>query len=141
MGTERPCGSTPGGADAGGMSPHRVLVGVLLVIGAAAWTAGCGEDEEPPLAVETSPALEVVATEMAYTPTEVAVPSGEVQVTLRNDGKILHDLRVGSEPFILEANAGETVTKAVHLEPGRYDLFCSLPGHSEAGMVGTLEVR
>jgi uncharacterized cupredoxin-like copper-binding protein len=37
--------------------------------------------------------------------------------------------------------AKETATKTLNLAPGRYELFCSLPGHKEAGMVGTLDVR
>jgi uncharacterized cupredoxin-like copper-binding protein len=124
------------------MTRLRALAVVLPVVCAAAVAAGCGEtDPEPSLAMETSPALEVVATEMAFTPSEVAVPAGEVTVTLRNEGTTLHDLRVGTEPFIVEAVAKETATKTLNLAPGRYELFCSLPGHKEAGMVGTLEVR
>ena len=114
-----------------------LLVSLVASLGVSA----CGDPAPEPLDVATSPALEVTATEMAYTPAEVAVGAGQVTVTLHNEGTTLHDLRIGEEPFILEANAGETVSKVISLEPGRYELYCSLTGHAEAGMVGTLEVR
>lgn len=114
-------------------------LGLVALVGAA----GCGDDGEDhePLSVAVSDGIDLVATEMSYDPDEVVVLAGTVDITLRNEGTILHDLRVAEEPFILEANAGEVDTKQVKLEPGFYELYCSLPGHREAGMEGVLEVR
>jgi uncharacterized cupredoxin-like copper-binding protein len=64
-----------------------------------------------------------------------------VEVVLHNDGTVLHDLRIEDQPFILEAPAGQTATSQITLEAGRYQIFCSIPGHREAGMTGVLEVR
>ena len=123
-------------------SRHRLLCTAALVsFLAGLGVSACGGRAPAPLDVATSTALEVTATEMAYTPSEVAVRAGQVTVTLHNDGTTLHDLRIGEEPFILEAIAGGTDSKVISLEAGRYELYCSLMGHSEAGMVGTLEVR
>lgn len=116
----------------------RAAAAVAVVLAAA---GACGGDDPAPLDVATSSSLEVTATEMSYTPDEVAVAAGTVSVVLHNDGAILHDLRIGEEPFIVEAVAGETSTATVPLEAGRYRIFCSLPGHAEGGMEGTLEVR
>jgi uncharacterized cupredoxin-like copper-binding protein len=124
-------------------SRHRLLGTAALLVSSLAGlgVSACGGSEPEPLDVATSSSLEVTATEMAYTPSEVAVDAGQVAVTLHNEGTTMHDLRIGEEPFILEAIAGETVSKMISLEAGRYELYCSLAGHSEAGMVGTLEVR
>jgi uncharacterized cupredoxin-like copper-binding protein len=78
---------------------------------------------------------------MSYDPDAIAVEAGNVEVVLHNDGTVLHDLRIGGEPFVLEAAAGQVATSQVPLDPGSYELFCSLPGHRDAGMVGVLEVR
>jgi uncharacterized cupredoxin-like copper-binding protein len=78
---------------------------------------------------------------MAFEPAEIAVRAGEVEMVLRNEGSVLHDLRIDEQPFIAEAPAGETATGRLVLDEGRYQFFCSLPGHREAGMEGVLEVR
>jgi plastocyanin len=113
-------------------------------VGAAALLGGCGGDDEPSVSadVPTSPSLDLVGTEMAYAPSEAAVAAGTVPVTLRNEGSVLHDVRIEDRwEFILEADPGETDTGEITLEPGTYVYFCSITGHREAGMEGVLEVR
>lgn len=82
----------------------------------------------------------LVADEFSYSPARVA--SGpEVALRLRNDGATFHDLRIeGVEGFELRAHPGDVDSGTVRLEPGRYLLYCSIPGHREAGMVGELTV-
>lgn len=129
-------------ARAAGAAPRRRL-SLPIAAGVVALVAACGGGDEdlPPVEGETSPRLEVHATEMAYDPDAVAVAAGDVEVVLHNDGAVLHDLRIGDVPFIVEAGAGQVATARVTLDAGRYELFCSLPGHRDAGMEGVLEVR
>lgn len=123
------------------MTRHR-LVPAAAVAGALV-LAACGGDDGDLPAVEgpTSPSLDVVATEMAYDPDTVAVAAGTIEVVLRNEGRLLHDLRISDQPFIIEATSGATAAGQVALEAGSYAFYCSLPGHREAGMEGVLEVR
>jgi uncharacterized cupredoxin-like copper-binding protein len=125
------------------LRPARCALGAALAIILLA--GGCGDDSPgsdlPAVEGPVSPNLEVHATEMKYQPDAIAVKAGNVEVVLRNDGTVLHDLRIEDQPFILEAPAGQTATSQITLEAGRYQIFCSIPGHREAGMTGVLEVR
>jgi plastocyanin len=53
-----------------------------------------------------------------------------------------HDLFVPAVGFRLHAKAGGTARKSTVFEkPGEYEYSCDLPGHRDAGMMGTLIVR
>lgn len=96
----------------------------------------------PEVSAPTSPKLELAASEMRYEPSSIAVEAGDVPVALRNTGLVIHDLRIEDKPrFFLEAPPGQTTTATWTLAEGRYRIYCSLPGHRQAGMEGVLEVR
>jgi uncharacterized cupredoxin-like copper-binding protein len=116
---------------------------LLLAVAALALPAACGSDSGI-AAVEgpTAPRLELVASEMRYSPSRIAVAAGDVPVVLRNEGQVVHDLRIEGEPtFLIEAAAGKTASATWSLAKGRYEIYCSIPGHRSAGMEGVLEVR
>jgi uncharacterized cupredoxin-like copper-binding protein len=81
---------------------------------------------------------------VAVTETEfkIALPStqlkaGPVTFDVKNAGKIQHDLVVtgqGLTEGTPRFNAGQSKTLKVTLKTGTYELFCSVPGHKEAGM-------
>ena len=83
--------------------------------------------------------------ELAYTTTEASAKAGKVTVDFNNPQSLTHDVtiedssgkEVGKTELIGE---GETST-TVNLKPGTYTYFCSVPGHREAGMEGTLTVK
>jgi plastocyanin len=78
--------------------------------------------------------------EYAFVPEEIhAVPGQELAVT--NDGAITHNLLVVSLGKGVELAAGGSGTLEVPAaDPGTYQIVCDLPGHTEAGMVGTLVI-
>ena len=87
----------------------------------------------------TQAAQNVVAkeTEFKIALPKLAVHAGQVTFDVQNDGKIPHDLVVqgnGVDAKTPLLDAGQSKTLSVDLKPGTYDLFCSVPGHKEAGM-------
>ena len=65
------------------------------------------------------------------------LPAGSYSFEVANDGKIEHDLVVegnGVDEKTQTIEAGDTATLKVDLKPGTYDVYCSIPGHKQAGM-------
>ena len=86
--------------------------------------------------------LRLVAWDLKFDTRELRLAGpGEVKVQLENAGKIDHDLTVEGVRFKLFARPGQATDAALKIEkPGTYAFYCSLPGHREAGMAGTLVV-
>lgn len=83
----------------------------------------------------------IIATEFAYALDPGERTSGNLQITMINEGAIFHNLLIAGEPgFVLEAQPGASATGSVELDAGTYVLYCSVPGHREAGMETTLTV-
>jgi nitrite reductase (NO-forming) len=62
-------------------------------------------------------------------------------LTLLNAGVVEHDVTVSSAGFSLLARVGQTTTGDFTFDkPGVFDFLCSIPGHKDAGMKGTLTV-
>jgi len=75
-----------------------------------------------------------------------SIPAGKVTFSVKNTGKIQHDLALsgpkvtGPKKTALIA-AGGTATLVVTLGKGTYTLYCAVPGHRQLGMKATLKVR
>ena len=94
---------------------------------------------QTPTTGTTQAEQDVVAkeTEFKIALPKTAVHAGRVTFDVQNDGKIPHDLVVegnGIDEKTPLLDAGESKTLSVELKPGTYDLYCSVPGHKEAGM-------
>ncbi len=97
-------------------------------------------------AVSAEPAVRLMAGEFFFRPKEVSAVPGEVTFTIQNGGAIEHDFVVenaGSKRLaeIPVIEPGQTLETTVTISLGVYTIYCSLPGHREAGMVATLSVR
>ena len=96
--------------------------------------------------LESGTAVAVVADEYSFDPeTIVLTGAGELTVELENDGSLAHNLRVldggteiGGTPTF---SGGQTRTGSVEVEPGEYELVCTVGDHDELGMTGKLTVE
>jgi mono/diheme cytochrome c family protein len=85
--------------------------------------------------------------QLAYEVSSAAAGAGALQIDSRNASSVPHDIALQEGTAGRVLGQGRTVsnggvsTVSVSLRPGRYTFYCTLPGHREAGMQGTLTVR
>ena len=90
---------------------------------------------------QTSPT--VVMVDIAFQPTEIVIPADtDVTIQLTNNGVAIHnfvvdELDIDSGDF----TSGQAGTVTVNAPAGSYEYYCSIPGHKDLGMVGTLTVQ
>ncbi len=79
---------------------------------------------------------------LAFTEDALSAPAGSVTVEFDNPASVGHDVVVedasGNELLRTEIITASTTTAEGELEPGNYTFYCSVAGHRESGMEGTL---
>jgi plastocyanin len=119
-------------------------------LAAVALMAGCGgDDDDGPgrtVTVDSGATVQVTADEYSFDPERIVVErGGPLTIELRNDGDLAHNLRlrrddreVGGTPTF---PGGRTESGRVQLEPGSYQMLCTVGDHADLGMTGELEVK
>ena len=126
-----------------------------------------GSANAAPQAMVVSRSIEVrMDDQMRFTPAQLEVQAGEtIRFVVHNAGRSAHEMVLGSDEEIrahaqamqqgsahghhghgtgaaIELEAGQTGELVVRFErAGRWQIACLIPGHYEAGMRGTLEVK
>lgn len=92
--------------------------------------------------INDAPKVTVEAGELWFKPATIFVTvDAPVNLQLVNTGDMFHDLTIPTANVVLTAEPGEQAISAVEFsEPGSYEFFCSVPGHTQAGMRGTIVV-
>jgi uncharacterized cupredoxin-like copper-binding protein len=79
--------------------------------------------------------VEVTETEFKIALASTELKSGKITFDVTNDGAIPHDLSiVGVSQKTKEIPSKGSAKLTVTLKPGTYELYCSIPGHKQAGM-------
>ena len=83
--------------------------------------------------------------DLAYVQEDATAKAGQVSIEFTNPQTLSHDVAVedssGKELGKTELVADGSSTATIgSLKPGEYTFFCTVPGHREAGMEGTLTV-
>lgn len=84
----------------------------------------------------------ITSTEFGFSPSALTGTVGEsINIVLVNDGTVTHDWSIPELGVRIVANPGQRATVGFTLDAaGLYRALCSIPGHADAGMIGTLEV-
>jgi hypothetical protein len=86
-------------------------------------------------AIPGAPEVAVTAQDVHFSVREIRLPAAEVNLTLRNDGALPHDLSIPALRVHISADSGESITTGLRQLPkGRYPGYCSVSGHADAGM-------
>jgi plastocyanin len=83
--------------------------------------------------------------QLSYNTKTLSAKAGAVSIAFENASPVGHNVTI-------ESSSGETVgatptfqggskTVSLNLKPGTYKFFCSVPGHRQAGMEGTITVK
>ncbi|MGE5748032.1 MAG: plastocyanin/azurin family copper-binding protein [Solirubrobacterales bacterium] len=82
---------------------------------------------------------------LAYDQKNVSAKAGSVTINFDNREALQHDVAVAdSSGKVLgqtDLVSSGTANATVDLQPGTYTFYCTVPGHRDAGMEGTLTVK
>ncbi len=130
------------------VTPRRVGRLLTIVVAAGALVAACGgssgsssSHKEPKGPAQTTVAI--TGGNFFVDPKNPQAPAGIDAIKLTSQSG-LHTLVFagGKVPgFKLQASSGNSDELKVDLKPGKYEFYCDIPGHREAGMDGTLTVQ
>lgn len=89
-----------------------------------------------------SASVSVSAIDISFEPKELSIAADtDVTITVTNNGMLQHDFIIENTDFGTDLlNGGQSQDLVVNLPAGEYIYFCSVAGHREAGMQGTLTV-
>jgi plastocyanin len=113
---------------------------------AAANPAEKPAEEQPPAGQGPGGTLQLAAdpTQIAFDTTTLSSKPGKVTIDFDNPSAIEHNVAIERDGE--EIATSKTITEGktsvtAELEPGEYTFLCTVPGHAEAGMEGTLTVK
>ncbi len=87
-------------------------------------------------------AVTIEMVEMAFVPATVAIPADTpVTFTLATTGLAIHNFSIEELDVNVDVPPGQTDTVTITAPAGTYEIYCAIPGHEAAGMVGTLTVE
>jgi uncharacterized cupredoxin-like copper-binding protein len=122
---------------------NRKLFGAFA-IGMLVCAAGCSLT--PAANAQTASAAAAIEVKLSEYKIDMpaTVPAGSTTFKVTNTGKESHNFEIegnGIEKRVGKLNPGETKTLLVELKPGKYEVYCPVPGHKSHGMSLDLTVR
>lgn len=121
------------------MAAVALAAGVILVAACGGSDDG-GSDYVQPAGPPVK-TLQVKSGNLYFDPEKLSAPPGIIAIQLTNVESGAHDLRIRDVPGfdVRVSGDGDTAKSKVDLSAGKYDYYCSIPGHDQ--MKGVLTVR
>ena len=84
----------------------------------------------------------IQASNFEFSPEHLTLEQGE-EIALRlHSEDSSHNFAIDGLGLVADVGGGETATARLRIdEPGKYTYFCTIPGHRDGGMEGTITVR
>jgi plastocyanin len=83
--------------------------------------------------------------QLKYNTTSLTAKAGKVSIAFTNMSSLGHNVTVASSSGAvvgaIPTFEGASKTLSLNLKPGTYKFYCTVPGHRQAGMEGTLTVQ
>jgi plastocyanin len=84
----------------------------------------------------------ITMVDIAFQPNTLTIPANtDVTISLPNTGVTLHNFSIDELNIDVDVQPGQTGSTTINAPAGTYQFYCDVPGHKEAGMVGTLTVQ
>lgn len=129
----------------GGTGGWAIGPGMMGGRGMGPGMMGFGSSGPAATAIPGATEVKIAAANFSFTPNEIHLPKGTgVNLTFTNPSGtgVVHDFTVPALGIHVVANPGETKTVGLsNLAAGRYDAYCSVPGHADLGMRATIIVE
>jgi plastocyanin len=80
---------------------------------------------------------------LSYNTKQVSAKAGSVTINFTNTSPLEHNVTIAEGSKVLGATptfTGGSRTLTLTLKPGTYTFYCTVPGHRQSGMEGTLSV-
>jgi plastocyanin len=149
------------------MTTARLIIGLAAAVLAVGVAAGCGggsssSSSAPPSTQEpatSTPAtggsstggggtvvqIDIAQSGFAFVKSKATAPAGKVTLKAMNPQSTPHNISIESDDGSVDQDGpnvsdGGVSQVTVTLQPGKYTYYCSVPGHEDAGMKGTLTV-
>jgi plastocyanin len=109
-------------------------------------TTGTPIPPSSPAAGTAASALMLAASpegQLSFSTKQLSAKAGTVTITFTNKSSLEHNVTIAQGAAVLGATptfGSGSRTLTLKLKPGTYTFYCSVPGHRQAGMEGTLAV-
>jgi uncharacterized cupredoxin-like copper-binding protein len=84
--------------------------------------------------------VSVTGKEYKFTLSKKTVRHGSVTFKFKNAGKLSHDFKIAGKKTKIITKGKSAAPLTVKLKKGSYKYICTIPGHADKGMKGTLRV-